>query len=59
MDPEPEYSMYGELANFDLSQIEQPVLKDRNNWLERISMCHWKFDELIDGSAWKFMRNYV
>ena len=59
MDPEPEYSMYGELANFELSQIEQPVLKDRNNWLERISMCHWKFDELIDGSAWKFMRNYV
>lgn len=59
MDPEPNYSMYGEIANFDISKIEEPALVDRQTWLERISMSHWKFDELKDGTAWRFMRDYV
>ena len=59
MDPQLNYSMYGEVANTNLENIEDPILFDRQEWIERISMCHWSFDELKDGTAWKFMRNYV
>ena len=58
-DPDPEYSMYGEIANFDMSKIENPNMPNIYPWLQRIAMCHWNFDELSDGTAWKFMRNYV
>jgi|TARA_B110000305_G_C19406186_1_gene622885 hypothetical protein len=59
MDARPNYSMYGEVANTDITALENPTLYDRQDWLESIAMCHWSFDELKDGTAWKFMRNYV
>jgi len=52
-------SMYGEVANKKLQLIEQPILFDRSRWLEKISMSHWKFDELQNGSAWEFMKQYL
>ena len=58
-DPDPDYSMYGEIANFDMSKLEKPDMPNIHTWLQRIAMCHWNFDELADGTAWKFMRNYV
>ena len=48
-----------DVANYDLSQIENPREFDRQKWLERISMFHWKFSELEDGTAWAHIRNYV
>jgi len=59
IDPNIDNSMYGEVANKRLQQIEQPILFDRTRWLEKISMCHWKFDELQNGSAWEFMKQYL
>jgi hypothetical protein len=59
IDPNIDNSMYGEVANKRLQQIEQPILFDRTRWLEKISMCHWKFDELQNGSAWAFMKQYL
>ena len=59
MDADPDYSMYSEVANFFLENIENPTLHDRQDWLEKISMCHWNFAELKSGEAWDFMRNYV
>jgi hypothetical protein len=59
MDQDLNYSMYSEVANTDLTQIENPILFDRQEWLERIAMCHWSFDELTNGTAWKFMRKYI
>ena len=59
LDTDTNFSMYGEVANINLNNLEDPVLHDRQKWLERISMCHWSFDELKDGTAWKFMRNYI
>lgn len=55
---DPEKSQCAEVANNDLSLIENPNKYDRNKWLERISMFHWKFSELEDGSAWRHIRNY-
>ena len=59
MDSDPNYSMYSEVANTTLKRLEDPKLHERQEWLERISMCHWSFDELQSGEAWRFMRQYV
>lgn len=59
LDDQKDFSMYSEIANFDLSQIENPTLHDRQDWIERISMCHWSFAETKSGKAWDFMKNYV
>lgn len=52
-------SQCGEIANTDLAQIESPVLPVRDQWLERLAMSHWKFDELKSGQAWAHLRQYV
>jgi len=48
-----------EIANTDLSNIENPVMPDRQRWAERISMFHWNFDELRSGECWRHMRDYI
>jgi hypothetical protein len=58
-DTQPQHSQSVAVANTDLSKIENPVMVDRQSWIERLSMCHWKFDELKSGEAWKFFRQYI
>lgn len=48
-----------DIANTNLKNIENPNLPDRQKWIERISMFHWKFDELVTGECWSHMRAYV
>lgn len=48
-----------EIANTDLSQIESPGMPDRLPWVRRLSMFHWKFDELKSGECWSHMRSFV
>jgi hypothetical protein len=48
-----------EIANTDLSLIENPVMPDRLPWLERISMFHWNFDELRSGECWSHMKKFI
>jgi hypothetical protein len=55
-DPTPTMSQAYSVANTDLSQIENPKIFERQQWIERLSMSHWKFDELSDGTAWTHMR---
>jgi hypothetical protein len=56
---DPIKSQCAEVAHTDFSLIDTPNEFDRLAWLERISMFHWKFSELEDGSAWKHIRQYV
>jgi len=58
-DPEPKHSQTYGIANTDLSKIENPLMPDRQEWIERLSMCHWNFEELKSGKAWQFFRQYV
>jgi len=58
-DPHPENSQSFQVANTDLSQIENPMLPDRQQWVEKLSMCHWTFSELRSGVAWQFFKKYV
>jgi len=49
----------GEVANTNIANIEDPQTFDRQNWLEKISMCHWNFEDLKSGRAWKHMKQYA
>lgn len=55
----PEKSQSREIANTDLSQIENPLLPDRQQWVKRLSMFHWNFDELKSGECWRHMRKFI
>jgi len=58
-DPIPETSQAYAVANTDLSTIENPTTFNRNEWLERLAMCHWKMDELSNGDAWKHIKQFI
>jgi hypothetical protein len=58
-DSVPQTSQAYHVSNYTLSNIENPELKERQQWIEKLSMCHWKFEELTTGSAWKHMREYL
>jgi len=52
-------SQNAEVSNTDFSLIETPLKFDRHKWLERISMFHWKFSELANGTCWRHMREFI
>lgn len=58
-DPVPQTSQAYPVANTDLSDIETPKIFERQQWVERLSMCHWKFEELSNGSAWQHIKKYL
>ena len=58
-DPVPERSQTYGLANTDISKIENPVMPDRQYWVEKLAMSHWNFNELKSGEAWQFFRRYI
>lgn len=58
-DPDPRVSQAYEVGNYDLSQIENPDLKERQTWVEKLAMCHWNFAELDSGEAWSHMRSFI
>jgi len=49
----------GDVANTSLNNLESPEMFDRVPWLQKISMCHWNFDDLRSGACWKHMKGYV
>lgn len=58
-DPRPENSQSCEVSNIGLERLEDPLMPDRQSWIERLAMCHWSFDELKSGEAWRFFRQYI
>jgi len=56
---DPAKSQCAEIANTELSQIENPLMPDRQPWVERLSMFHWNFDELKSGECWQHMRKFI
>jgi hypothetical protein len=55
----PQHSQSFDVANTDISNIENPVMPDRQVWVEKLAMCHWNFDELKSGEAWQFFKKYI
>lgn len=58
-DPTPRNSQAFEVGNFKLSDIENPLMPERQPWIEKISMSHWNFDELKSGEAWNFFKKFI
>lgn len=56
---DPAKSQCAEISNTSLANIENPLLPDRQQWVERLSMFHWNFDELKSGECWSHMRQFV
>jgi hypothetical protein len=55
----PQHSQSFDVANTDISNIENPTILDRQAWIEKLSMCHWNFNELRSGEAWNFFKQYI
>jgi hypothetical protein len=58
-DPTPQISQAYDVANVGLKHIENPELRDRQSWIEKIAMCHWKFEETGSGEAWQHIKKYI
>jgi hypothetical protein len=58
-DHNPQRSQSYQVANTDLSRLENPEMPERKSWIEQISMCHWNFNELRSGEAWQFFKQYL
>lgn len=56
---DPGRSQCEEVANTDLTMINNPKLFDRDPWLHRIAMFHWSEQEVREGTCWKHMRKYL
>lgn len=56
---DPVRSQAKEVANTDLSRIEQPQMFDRESWLHRLSQFHWSHLDISDGSCWSHMRKWA
>lgn len=56
---DPSYSQGGDIANTDFTQLENPNLPDREQWIRKLAQCHWSFEDVKSGRCWAHMRNYV
>ena len=54
-----ERSQAKDIANTDISKIENPVLYDRNVWIQKLAQMHWTSNELTDGTAWRHLRQWA
>lgn len=58
-DSNPKVSQAYDVANIDLSMIETPVMPERQQWIEKIAMCHFNFNDLRKGVAWDIIKEYL
>lgn len=56
---DPAYSQAGDVANTDFSQLENPWMPDREQWIRKLAQCHWSFADLRSGRQWAHMRQWV
>lgn len=56
---DPEYCQAGDVANGNLSMIENPSRPDRERWIRKLAQCHWSFEDVRSGRCWAHMRQWV
>lgn len=56
---DPTHSQSADVCNTDLSQIENPIMPERINWIRKLAQCHWNDADLISGNAWRHMRQWA
>jgi len=58
-DPNPRISQAFEVSNHTLSLIENPVMLERQQWVEKLSMSHWNNAESMSGQAWQHIKKFI
>lgn len=53
------FAMYAEVANTDLSRIEDPVFPDTGDYFNRLAYSQWTKNEMIAGAAVPFWEIYL
>jgi hypothetical protein len=48
-----------DVANCDLSRLEDPILYDREQWIQRIAMSHFTVGDIRQGLLWKQVQEYT
>jgi len=56
---DPSYSQSTSVSNLNLIDIENPLMPERKDWVQRLAQCHWNDVDLIRGDTWRHMRNYL
>ena len=54
-----EYSQSAEVSDHNITNIENPSLPERLNWVQKMAQCHWTQNELASGAAWRHMRDWA
>jgi hypothetical protein len=56
---DPKNSQAGDIAQTDVREIEAIRQFDREAWIQKVAMSHWRLDELKSGACWKHMRQWA
>lgn len=56
---EPTKSWAQDVCFNDLSQIENPPMPDRSQWVNKIANIHWSNDEVKSGRLWAAIKTYI
>ena len=56
---DPRHSWAADVAFTDISQILNPPMPDRSEWIHKIANIHWSNDEVRNGQLWAAIKNYI
>jgi hypothetical protein len=56
---DPRHSWAADVAFTDISQILNPPMPDRSEWIHKIANIHWSNDEVRAGRLWAAIKNYI
>jgi len=56
---DPQHSWAADVAFTDLSQLENPPMPDRSQWVNRIANIHWSNNEVKSGQLWAAIKRYI
>lgn len=56
---DPAHSWAADVAFKSLSQIENPPLPDRSEWINKIANIHWSNQEVRTGMLWSAIKQYI
>lgn len=56
---DPKNSQAADVAHNDVRELENLRTYDREPWIRKIAMSHWRLDELKSGKAWQHMKKWA
>jgi hypothetical protein len=58
MDPNWKRSPAADVGNININNIEDPMMPERQSWIERVSMSHFSVEDIQDGLLWNKTLQY-